>query len=314
MRSDLQHIYIVGYGAIGKTLAVFLKISGKQVTIIRGSIAEGKTYSENIRVQMVDGSVYQATIDIMTLQTADDINGIVVMTNKSFGNERLAAALKNKTGKSPVVLLQNGIGVERPFIAWCFPEVYRCVLFVTSQVVDAGIVRFKPVATCPIGVECGSSEMLEEVVSHLNTPYFSFRSDPSIRLVVWKKAIVNCVFNSVCPLLEVDNGIFHREEAALDIAKRIIAECIAIARATGIDLHEEDVEASLVQISRFSDGQEISTLQDIRRGRPTEIETLNYEVVRLAKEVGLENVVRETQLLGELIKIKSDMRLRESLM
>lgn len=309
---DLQHIYIVGYGAIGKSLAVFLKLSGKRVTVIRGSIPEGKPCSESIRVQLADGSVYQAMIDIVTLQTAGGINGIVVMTNKSFGNDRLAEALKNKTGRCPLVILQNGIGVERSFMARHFPEVYRCVLFVTSQVLDAGIVRFKPVDTCPVGLECGSSELLEAVVTQLNTPYFRFKAEPSIRPLVWNKAIVNCVFNSVCPLLEVDNGIFHREEAALAIAKRIIAECITIGRATGIDLDEEDVAASLIQISRFSDGQEISTLQDIRRGRPTEIETLNQELVRIAKVVGLENVVKETQILGELIQLKADIHLRKS--
>ncbi|RFZ84203.1 hypothetical protein DYU05_00805 [Mucilaginibacter terrenus] len=38
-----------------------------------------------------------------------------------------------------------------------------------------------------------------------------------------------CVFNSVCPLLEVDNGAFYREPAAMKLAERIIEECAIMA-------------------------------------------------------------------------------------
>lgn len=121
--------------------------------------------------------------------------------------------------------------------------------------------------------------------------------------------IVNCVFNSVCPLLSIDNGIFHRNNEALAIGKRIIKECIQVANACGVPLPEEEVTETLLAISRSSDGQLISTLQDINEHRPTEIATLNLEIARIAKELGMEDMVKETRLLGELTAIKSSLSL-----
>ncbi|MCF0041414.1 ketopantoate reductase family protein [Dyadobacter fanqingshengii] len=313
MHLHSDHIYIIGSGAIGKALAVFLKLSGRKATLIRGSVNDGDQKIEHIRVQMPDGTMHEADITISTLNAFPTLHGIIVLANKSFGNEALAVALKNKTGSSPIVLMQNGLGVERPFFAQDFPEIYRCVLFVTSQIMDETLVRFKPVATCPVGIERGDVDCLQRLVTQLTTSQFVFKNEADIQHTIWKKAIVNCVFNSVCPLLSVDNGIFYRNEAALDIARRVIAECNGVANAKGILLSSNDIEGSLLQISRASDGQLISTLQDIRAGRRTEIDTLNFEIVKMAGELGLVQTVKETKLLGELVKLKAEINLNRNL-
>ena len=310
MNSYQNSIFIVGSGAIGKALAVFLKLAGKNVTIIRGSVNDVSTKKTLIRVEMADGAIHESNIDIATLNTFDKINGIVVLANKSYGNEQLAITLRNKTGNSPIVLLQNGMGVERPFVKNDFPEIYRCVLFVTSQTVDDVTVRFKPVAICPIGIEKGNKDQLDHIVRQLSTPAFGFKSEEDIQRTIWKKAIVNCVFNSVCPLLEVDNGIFHRNDAALKIARLVISECVTVARKKGILIYSDEVEESLLQISKSSDGQLISTLQDIQNKRKTEIETLNFEIVSIAESLKIADNVPNTKLLGELIKLKADLNLQ----
>jgi len=111
---------------------------------------------------------------------------------------------------------------------------------------------------------------------------------------------VNCVYNSVCLLLEVDNGVFYREPATMRIADRIVEECILIAHHSGISLYPEGIRNTLLSISRASDGQFISTLQDIRNRRPTEIDTLNLEVTEIARSLGLENKVAVTRMLPPL--------------
>ncbi|MDF2381996.1 2-dehydropantoate 2-reductase [Nostoc ellipsosporum NOK] len=296
-------IYIIGAGTIGKSLAVFLKNAGRDVMLVRGSIDDGSMQTETIRVE-AGGEEYEAAITVRTLSTLDALKGIIVLANKSYGNEQLAQTLRLKTGSSPLVLLQNGLGVERPFLANGFPEVYRCVLFVTSQSTDSGGLRFRPVSMCPVGVEKGNAGTLEKIVNELSTPNFQFKSEENIQSVIWKKAIVNSVFNSVCPLLETDNGIFYRNEAALAIARTVIAECVAVAEVNGIAITASEVEESLLKISRSSDGQLISTLQDIRAKRRTEIDTLNFEIARVAGNIS----VTATGLLGELVKIKSGYR------
>jgi len=302
-----NNIYIIGAGAVGKTLAVFLKEAGKNVFLVRGSVDDGTSRIEKIRVVSADQTETWAEIAVSSLSNFSQLDGIIVLTNKSFGNRKLAEVLKGKINGSSLVILQNGLGVEQPFIDRDYAEIYRCVLFVTSQLVFENKVSFKPVAVSPIGIIKGSPAKLTEIVEELNSPAFPFKAEADIQTVIWKKAIINSVFNSVCPLLEVDNGIFHRNEKVLEIAKRVIAECVAIAQEKGIYLEAGDVLERLLLISKTSDGQLISTLQDILNKRPTEIETLNFAIVDIAKKLNKENLVIETKLLGELTRLKSDL-------
>ncbi|MCX6215741.1 2-dehydropantoate 2-reductase [Spirosoma sp.] len=301
-------IYIVGVGAIGMTLAVLLKQAGKEVILIRGrqdSLSE--TQDARIILDYTDGITLEATVPISTLDQFTILDGFVLLTTKAFGNPELAQRLIGKTGQSPLILLQNGLGIEEPFIDADFPEVYRCVLLATSQVQAPFRVRYKPVAASPIGVIRGHESGLAELVEQLNTAQFPFRIEEAIQRAVWEKVISNCVFNAICPLLGVDNGIFHRNALALALAREIIDECLAVANEAGITLNRMDVESRLLQISQRSDGQLISTLVDINQGHPTEIESLNLAVARLAQRLGKPNLANRTRLLGELIQLKSEL-------
>ncbi len=300
-------IYIIGYGAVGKALAVSLKLAGRNVIIFRGRMDDSPAHIENIQVAMPDQPLLEAPIEISNLSTFKELNGIIVLTNKSYGNEQLAEALKNKTGTSPIVLLQNGLGVEQVFVRNGVSEIYRCVLFITSQVVSPNKVSYKPVAVSPIGIVSNKDTNLGQVVEVLNSASFPFKTEYDIEPIIWKKAIVNSVFNSVCPLLNIDNGIFQRDTTAMGIAKRVIKECVGIARAKGVRLTEEEVTDSLLLISKLSDGQLISTLQDINNKRRTEIDTLNFAIAAIAKTLNMEGTVTETSLLGELTRLKSEI-------
>lgn len=302
-------VYIIGYGAIGKALAVFLKQEGREVILLRGRRGESAKGEVHLRITMPDDTVQEAAIEVATLDAFSELDGVIVLANKSFGNRQLAQSLVGKTGESPLVILQNGLDVEAPFREAGFKDIYRCVLFATAQVEDESMVRFKPVAASPIGVIEGRTEILSEVVETLSTSSFQFGEEASIQEVIWKKAIVNSAFNSICPLLEIDNGIFYRNEEALAIARQVIEECLLVAKAKGVQLELGEVLHLLLQISKSSDGQLISTLQDIKKHRPTEIDTLNMAIAAMADALKIGEQVAVTRALGRLIKIKETVNL-----
>jgi 2-dehydropantoate 2-reductase len=304
---SVMKIYIIGAGAVGKALAVCLQQQGKNVELIRGHVEDGVPQKPKIVLQFKDGAQIQEHIQVSTLKDHDRLDGLVVLTNKSFGNKALSAKLVEKAKDTPIVLLQNGLGVEQPFLEKGFTEVYRCVLFVTCQHTDENTISYKPVAESPIGIINQMSSNLKTVVDTIDTPNFRFVAETDIQRIIWKKAIANCVFNSICPLLEVDNGIFHRNDEVMSMAKRVIAECALIANKKGIDLGVYELEDQVLKISRMSDGQFISTLQDINNKRETEIDTLNFEIFRMAQALNLSYKVHETKLLGEMVKLKSEL-------
>lgn len=298
-------IYIIGNGVIAKALAVALSTNGRNVTILRGSVDEPGTSQDRIQVE-IDDQLLEADIKVTSISSFEKLNGIILLTNKSFGNAQLANKLQNKVVNSPIVFLQNGLHIENNFIDKGFGDLYRCVLFATSESIGENKVRFKPVTPSPVGSINGSESVLRHIVQQLNTSIFAFRAEPDIQPIIWKKVISNCVFNSICPLLETDNGVFQRNDSVLQIARTVISECLTVARERGIQLTEEDVLQNVLMISKLSDGLKISTYQDILNKRQTEIESLNFAIADVARQTGKVSVPI-TSLLGKLTKIKSEL-------
>jgi 2-dehydropantoate 2-reductase len=306
---DNEKIYIIGAGAIGKALAVFLQSENRDVTLIRGREDNIPAKVELITVTNGENQTFQQEITTTTFSNLSAIDGIVLVTTKAFANEMLAEKLKNKKGRFSIVLLQNGLNVEKPFED--FDQLYRCVLFSTSQIVSTNQVSFKSVTASPVGIINGTETVMNSIVGQISTVHFAFRSEFNIVKYVWDKAIINCAFNSICPLLEVDNGIFHTNPEALELAESIIGECVALADKLGIVVHSGEIKEKLLQISQRAEGQLISTYEDIRNNRRTEIESLNLEMARLADEAGVPGLVTNTRLLGEMIRIKSKIRIEQ---
>ncbi|WP_422860662.1 ketopantoate reductase family protein [Flagellimonas sp. S174] len=303
-------IYIVGSGAIGKTLAVFLKLEGKEVVLVRGSVDNLKESDGVISVRDNKNQTFEESITTTTFSNLKEVNGIVLITTKTFANAKIAEKLASFKGEFSIVLLQNGLNIEKPFET--FKDVFRCVLFTTSQIIDNGEVRFKTVTASPVGSINNENENLREIVNRINTEHFTFRAEPNIDHFVWNKAIINCAFNSICPLLEVDNGIFHRNAEVTSIARKVIMECVNLSHKIGLQLNEVEIEKSLLLISERADGQLISTYDDIRKKRRTEIESLNLEMARLAESIGEPEIVPFTKALGLTVLEKSKLSLLEN--
>lgn len=305
MQKTGDTIYILGAGAIGKALAVFLTREQRKVALIRTSMEDYTLRKEELTVALPDGSWVGATVTIGTIKDFPILSGIIVIASKAFANEAVARSIRQKVTDAPVIVMQNGLNVEQAFAE--FNTVYRCVLFATSQVTGEHTVRFKPVNASQIGSIQGDASGIQAIVAALDTPHFRFSAEENIQPVIWKKAIANCVFNSICPLLDIDNGLFHRNAEAQRLAESVIAECTEVARETGIVLDRADILQTVLMISKASDGQAISTLQDIRNGRNTEIESLNFAVADIAARMNKSFLVPQTKLLGELTRLKASV-------
>lgn len=297
-------IYILGAGVVGWPLAAYLAQAGRAVVAVRTSRADVAPSVTTVTVQNGD---QRCSVPIQTVSLAQlpHLAGLLVITAKSYANRAIAQELQKKAAAGPVVLLQNGVGMEEPFITANFAPVYRGVLYVTSQATAADEFSFRPVTASPIGLVHGANADLEQCVAHLTTAGFPLRAEAHIAREVWQKAIINVVFNSLCPLLDVDNGIFWRDPAVAHLASTVVQECVMLTARLGLDLTESELMAQIRLISQRSNGQLISTLQDLRAGRPTEIEFLNLAMARRAASLQPPLALPRTELLGQLILARS---------
>jgi 2-dehydropantoate 2-reductase len=296
-------IYVLGSGAIGFPLAAYLANAGRAVVAVRTSrddIARS-TVEINVKNGTSRLSVPVETISLTKLNTLD---GVIVLAAKSHANTEIARLLRGRVPRGPVVIMQNGIGVEQPFLnANCSP-VYRCVLYATSQAVSEHEFTVNPITPSPIGIIEGDWPGLKKCVEDLTTDGLPFCTEADIQREIWKKAVINSVFNSICPLLDVDNGVFVRDAMAADLARQLIAECVMLTDRLGLRMSEGELMGQVMLISRGS-SQLISTLQDIRNGRQTEMESLNLEIARIAASLQPALQLPKIHLLGRMVLAKS---------
>jgi 2-dehydropantoate 2-reductase len=299
-----ETIYVLGSGAIGLSLAAYLADAGRAVIAVRTSrndIGEG-----TITIAVHNGAKrMSAAVKTISLAKLARLDGTMVVAAKAYANKAIAIELKDKRATGPVVIMQNGVGVEKPFIDAHFSPIYRCVLYLTSQAASERDFTVCPIAPSPIGVIDGNESGLEKCVEDLTTDGFPFRSEANIQREIWKKAIINSVFNSICPLLDADNGVFVRDEETANLARGVVRECITLTDRLNMGLGESELMEQIMLISKGSDGQLISTLRDIRSGRQTEIEFLNLGVARVAASMRPGLHLPRTELLGRLILAKS---------
>lgn len=299
-----ETVYILGSGAIGFPLAVFLTNAGKKVVAVR--TGRNDIPKSTVTVTVGNGPDREsAAVETVSLSRLSRIRGTIVVCAKSYANSAIAHALQEKAATGSIVVMQNGVGVERPFLELQFPIILRSVLYMTSQANSQFDFTFRPIRSSPTGIISGDESNLKKCVTSLTTPGFPLHAETNIQREVWKKAIINSVFNSICPLLDVDNGIFVRDEDAVDMAREVVNECVTLTDRLNLDLGEGELMEQIMAISQGSQGQLISTLQDIRRGRPTEIDSLNLEIARVAASVEPGLNLPRTELLGRMTLIKS---------
>jgi 2-dehydropantoate 2-reductase len=299
-----QTIYILGSGAVGFPLAAYLANAGRTVVAVRTS--RNDVPKGTIIVTVQNGASRISTrVETISLSQLTDLDGTIVIAAKSYANQAIARELKDNAATGPVVILQNGLGVEKPFLDADFSPIYRCVLYVTAQPTAEYDFTFRPVTASPIGSINGSEAGLQQCVEDLTTDAFPFRVEANIQRETWKKAIINAVFNSICPLLDIDNGVFVRDEATANLAREVVRECVTLTDRLNMGLREDELMEQLMLISKRSDGQLISTLQDIRIGRQTEIEFLNLEIAHVAASLQPGVELPKVEFLGKMIVAKS---------
>lgn len=295
---------VLGAGSIGCYVGGAWKATGLDVTFIgragfaREIAANGLTLSDysGWTQHFLPNDVDYRT-DPLALQDAD----IVLVTVKSGATAEAAADIARFARKSAVVVsLQNGIGnvsVLEAVLAGKMPVVWAMVPY---NVAYLGEGRFhKGVGGHLIAQDCAAIMPLAEAVEDSREP---LRLAPDMAAVAWGKLIINLnnAVNALSGVLLVEqlgNRDFRRVVAASQ------AEALRVLKAAGIKPAKVGpVPPSLLPFvigapdwlfhNVFARGWKIdskarsSMADDLQRGRKTEVDALNVEVVRLAEAQG----------------------------
>jgi 2-dehydropantoate 2-reductase len=192
---------------------------------------------------------------------------------------------------SLAVTLQNGLGNLEILTQRLGAR--RMIQGVTTQgaaIIRPGVVRDGGAGLTVLGRGHVAPRKATDLARLLDAAGLPTQLRDDVRALVWQKLIVSCAINAPAAVLDVANGelLGNRQgHAWMEAAARETAE---VALASGIELGFGPAEAvaQAVQVAKSTASNLSSMVQDLRSGRPTEVDAINGAVVRQAARVGVD--------------------------
>ncbi|GAB7322903.1 hypothetical protein MBLNU13_g05448t2 [Cladosporium sp. NU13] len=162
-------------------------------------------------------------------------------------------------GKTSILLLQNGLNIEKPVIAR-FPDnvVLSGVSLISTTETQHGVIRHDFTDDCKVGpfFSSGSKvqpEVAEASARRLVTVYnacgkVNWEYDSDVPFTRWRKLIYNSSFNSVAAVTGMDTARMRMSEFVIDeLVLPVMLEIKAAAEAAGIDL-PDGIEQKIIRV------------------------------------------------------------------
>jgi 2-dehydropantoate 2-reductase len=132
-----------------------------------------------------------------------------------------------------------------------------------------------------------SEQAVEAVATCIEGAGLAVKRVTDARQQLWTKALLNIAINPLCALAGVRNGEML-QSSLFDAGVGLLLEAEQVGRRDGVNLPDIDVLVGLmVDVLGATSENRCSMLEDVRAGRPTEIDALNGFIVNLAEHQGL---------------------------
>ena len=284
---------MLGAGAIGSLYGAKLA-AANDVTLVGRAEHVAAINSHGLRIEGIGAQLVR--IRATTAVERIGANALILLTTKVPGSAAALAPLAPLVRDDTTILcLQNGLGSER---------IARTSLG-GRGIVLRGIIQFGATFKSP-GVIQHMTDGYTVVEQHqrsnrvagvLTAAGLDCRISPNMAHDVWHKLVLNCVVNPITAILGCEVGGIANLQ--LDALKQlVIDECVAVAATQGLTF-DVDFMREITEVFGLSRNI-ASMLQDLRRGRTTEVDYLNGAVAVLGAEHGVPCAVNDA--LAAIIK------------
>jgi len=282
-----MRIEIFGSGALGSLIGAFLVKAGFEVVFV----ARGKQL-EALKRKLIISGIVEEELDVYATDKPEDVD-LVFLTVKAYDTEKAAKILK-KTDFKAICSLQNGVGNEEILMKY-FENVVGGVVTYGANLIEYGHVMFAGEGEIYLGDFRGNyagkfCEVLKR--AGLNAQVVN-----DIQKRIWVKAAVNAVINPITAICRVRNGKILEIKYLWDIAVRLAKECEIVLKAKGFQV---DVVELVREVASKTAENRSSMLQDIERGKRTEIDFINGAFVKEAEKMGMQ--ITYNDIMKKLVK------------
>lgn len=296
-------VLIYGAGAVGLGLASCLLKAAAEVDLIgkEDTVASLRKHGLHrtgiFGDSQADPSVFQSHTTLASLsQRRYDY---ILVCTKSFDSYMAAKDLSDHKrlleNETKIVLCQNGWGNAEIFTTFFEKErVYNARIITGFQRPNKHTVDITVHADA---IRIGSlfsenSSYMEHLCDTITKGGIPCEVTNEIGKYLWAKMLYNCALNPIGALLDVPYGVLAEHEHTRCIMDHIVQEVFDVMTASGYQTHFQTAEDFLEVFYRklVPDTAEhrSSTLQDIKAGKRTEIDSLNGAVIELSKKLGID--------------------------
>ena len=290
--SSSPEVIVVGAGAIGAFYASVLARAGCEVSVVARSDYDAvRRDGYRIRSEMLgDLSFRPAQVIRDAQEYRREADYVLCALKHVRGVDRAALMRPALAPRSAIVLVQNGIDVEREIVeALPANELISAVAYAAvSREAPGHVVHHSGFTRLVIGnYPNGVSAAVERLAALVKAGGTSVQATDDIVGARWRKCAWNTVFN---PISALGGGLGTRDILASDattrFAKEAIEEVCAIAAAAGHRLPPDWPEQQISGTLRLPNY--VSSMgQDLIAGRPMETEALLGNAVRAARTLAV---------------------------
>ena len=285
----IDRFCIVGAGVIGSLLAGHLaSVSEVSVLTRRREHAEALN-RDGLRISGRSDrhARVSATNDASELVPFD----VAIIATKASGLEPAVSALAGRFPQATVMTVLNGIGAEEIVRARGPWPIVSAVTFMSgTRHADTHVEYILDTETWLGPYEDTPFEHVREIADTIVASGLQAEALSDLRPAQWSKLVFNAAVNPVAALTGLPHDAhFAAEDAPGDLGHLVhglVDEGKAVARAAGIELHDDPWEMNVLATGRGS-AHYPSMLEDVNAHRQTEIDLITGSLVREAGKHGV---------------------------
>lgn len=293
-------IAVVGAGAIGSVIGGLLSRAGEDVTLIGRKEHVEAISRHGLRI---GGALGDLTITVKATDKLDFRPDLVLLAVKAQDVEATCEQSSSLMRGVPIVTLQNGVRADEIAASYFSKEdILSAIVMFNGQYLSPGQVTYAGGGPLVIGEAfAANGSRIRELQQLLVRAVPTVISD-NIRNAHWTKLLQNNLGNGLEAITGLSVTEFMSDVNIRRIGLLSVKESFRIIQKAGFHpgalpglmapvllLAKLPLSVGVWMIGKARGSAKTvvgSTVQSLRRGRPTEIDFLNGEIVRLGQQLG----------------------------
>ena len=333
---------IYGAGSLGTVLGAYITKNGGEIDLINRNRA-------HVEALNTTGAHIIGTVDMtapVKAITPDQMNGkydIILLLTKQLQNVEVVTMLRDYLAEDGVIVtLQNGLpetGIAEIVGAH---RTMGCVVEWGATLESPGVARLTSAPdslSFHMGRMEGISDAQYNAVKALLEKMCPVHEEPNLLGARWSKLLINATFSGLGTVVGGTFGDVSENKDAQKVAIRCMKECIDVGHAAGVTfalVQGKDITKLFYYKGAVKRGIGIlllpiamkkhraiepSMLQDIRNGKPCEVDAINGVVCAYGRKLGVPTPINDKiveiikkEQAGELAPETGNIRLFDQLL